>query len=96
MSHLQQRLKERNIKIDESILWNIAKDLNVDSAVIVARLDSSLDDKSGNYYTRNESNGDLVFLIVRNRKPITIMYRRSSQNNSASQLRVNQVLELLH
>lgn len=88
MTHLQQRLSERKINIPDSRLWNIAKGLNVDSAVLVARLESSRGNRQA-----GESNGNLVFLIVRNSRPVTIFYRRAgeSEEQLKSHLRVESV-----
>jgi hypothetical protein len=93
MSHLQQRLAERNIKIADSTLWNIARGLRRDSAVLVMKLDSHMGQNDGDFTTRKESNGDLVFLIVRDSRPVTIFYRRSSQTNTPNQMRVDQILD---
>lgn len=93
MSHLQERLAQRSIKIQDSTLWNIAKGLRIDSAVLVARLDSHMGTNDGDFTTRTESNGDLVYLIVRDSRPVTIFYRRSSQTNTAQQMRVQQIVD---
>lgn len=96
MTHTQQRLIERGIKIPDSELNKIALSCNVDSAVILAKLDTHKGDNSNGYYQRQESNGDLIVLIVRNSRPITIMYRRSNQPQTAQALKVSNVIDLTH
>lgn len=93
MSHLQDRLAEREINIPDSFLWTIAKSLKTDSAVLVKRLDSHMGTNDGDFTTRKQSNGDLVYLIVRDSRPVTIFYRRSSQTNTPQQMRVNQIVD---
>jgi len=96
MTHTQQRLIERGINIPDSELYTIAKNCTCDSAVILAKLSEHKGDNASGYYQRQESNGDLIILIVRNNKPVTIMYRRSNQTNTTSQLRVNNIIDLTH
>lgn len=92
MNHIQERLQERNINIPLTVINNLADHCINDTALILAHLDTAHGDSVSNYCDRGESNGDLVVLIVRNNRPNTIMYRRSSQTNTANQLRVD-VLE---
>lgn len=96
MNHLQQRLAERNMVIDTSKLYAIASGCNEDSAVIIQRLENHAGDNVNSYYDRKESNGDLVILIVRNRIPYTIMYRRSNQKNTPDAMRVKKIVDLTH
>lgn len=94
MTHVQSRLAERNINISDEVLCKIAKYFgNTPTAVLLARLDSHIG-QEGAYRSREESNGDLVVLIVRDSKPITIMYRRSNQPLTPDALHVRQVVEL--
>lgn len=95
-SHLQQRLSERGIEnlVTDSECWYIAKNCKQDSAVILTKLDSHIGTSDKSYYARTDSNGDLVVLIVRENRPVTIMYRRSSQTNTPAQLRVNEIIDL--
>ena len=92
MSHLEQRLAERNITISMDALYAVASKYQQDTAVIIKRCAAQVRDNSQDYYTRNSSNGDLVVLIVRAGRPVTIMYRRSSQSNNANQLSVNRIV----
>ena len=96
MTHTQQRLIERGINIPDSELNKIALSCNVDSAVILAKLDSHKGDNVNGYYRRQESNGDLIVLIVRSSRPITIMYRRSNQPSTPQALKVCNVIDLTH
>lgn len=92
MTHCQQRLAERNLEIAEEALWKIARFVG-NAAVLLARLDNHVG-QEGAYRGREESNGDLVVLIVRDSKPVTIMYRRSDQPFTTEAMRVNQVYEI--
>lgn len=96
MTHCEERLAERNIHIEAWKLVKIANYFNTVSscAVLLTRLDESIND-TGAYRTREESNGDLVILIVRNGEPKTVMYRRSNQPLTAEALHVKQVVELV-
>lgn len=88
-THLQQRNIEREINQSLGNLSSYAMECNCDTAIILQRLDKELNIA--------KSNGDLVILIVRNHKPITIMYRRSkNQPLTAQAMRVNQVLDYTH
>lgn len=95
MNHIQQRLAERDIAIELWKLNKIASSFSVSTAVVLARLDEHMGCKDGAYRTRSESNGDLVVMIVRDAKPITIMYRRSNQPLVPDALHVKQVVELI-
>lgn len=92
MTHIEQRLLERDIHISKAVLTDLCYEYEC-VAVILAK-QSHYGQSDGDYMSRSESNGDLVVLIIRDHKAITIMYRRSSQTNTAQQLRVNQVIDL--
>lgn len=73
LPHVQKKLKERGLNYSEIFLRAIAKDCGcVDTAVILDKLEKPIP-----YTDDNQSNGDLVVLIVRNNFPVTIMLRRS-------------------
>ena len=92
MTHLEQRLAERNISIRQAELNKLAS-MYTSAALILAK-GSHRGDNRNPYHARKESNGDMVIMIVRNRRPVTIMFRRSSQTNTPEQLRVNQLVDL--
>lgn len=94
MNHLQTRLAERKINISMSELYEKASRCDVDTAIVIKKLDAIQNDSNKSFFSRQESNGDLVILIVRNQKPYTIMYRRSEQNMSPLSMRVKEVLYL--
>ena len=71
MSHLQERLKERDIKIGDSFLYLLAFSAQKDTAFVIKYLDCHKGSTEKDYYSRKESNGDMVVLIVRGNKPIT-------------------------
>ena len=98
MTHTEQRLTERQISLTASQIAGIVYeygDIDTDLAVIVAKVERVEPEKCG-YYGRAQSNGDLVVLIIRNHRPVTLMYRRSDQTNTPAQLRVNQILDITH
>lgn len=89
MVHVSQRLAERGITIPEREIDGIARSCRKDTAVILCHLDRV-------NYVRDGyigSNGDLVILIVRNYRPVTIMFRRSNQPLTPDALRVNEVID---
>lgn len=90
--HTIQRLQERNINLDINKLIEIAKKYNDDTAIVVKKLSSNLNIRGGDYYNRQESNGDLIVLIVRNKEPHTIMFRRSTQPKDTKALNVKKFL----
>lgn len=73
MTHITKRLKERGINIDAEIISRMAKRCSGDSALILLHLSKK--------QIVDKSNGDLVYLIVRHKSPITVMFRRSDQCN---------------
>lgn len=93
MTHIEQRLAERNITIDMSKLQVIAKSCGMTSAAVLLGNVPAVND-TGAYRSRTESNGDLVILIVRDAKPITIMFRRSNQPFTEQALHVEKVYTL--
>lgn len=92
MTHCEQRLSERNIRIQHEKLVQIAKCAGKDAAVLLGKV--PYQDDGTDYYSRNESNGECVVLIVRNYEPKTIMYRRSNQPFTPEALRVAKVFSL--
>lgn len=95
MSHLQARLKERNIKISDSFLYLLAFSAQEDTAFVIKYLDCHMGSTEKDYYNRKESNGDMVVLIVRGNHPVTIMYRRKNQDDTKEGLRVGKYLDLI-
>ncbi len=94
MTHLQERLAERNLAYRPEALTKIARHFgNTSAAVLLARLDNH-QGVEGAYRSRQESNGDLVILICRNGEAKTIMYRRSNQPITPEALNVRHVVEL--
>jgi hypothetical protein len=94
--HITQRLNERKLEFQPEYLESLALNCNQDTAIILIKLNCHVGSDYRDYYARTESNGDLVILIVRESKPITIMFRRSNQKNTPQDLRVNQILDLTH
>lgn len=92
MTHIEQRLQERGIYISNAVITGLCYEY--DNAAIILQRVQHYGQNDGNYCERQESNGDLIVLIIRDNRPVTIMYRRSSQTNTAQQLRVNQVIDI--
>src|SRR5688572_17243902 len=90
MTHLEQRLNERGIKINQGQLIDIAKSCTTSTAVLIAKSESCNGDINKPYHER-ESNGELVVLIVRDNRPVTIMFRRLNQPWKASAMGVNEL-----
>lgn len=91
MLHVSERLAERGIAIPQGEIDGIACQCQQDTAVILCQVEQRFvrDGYLG-------SNGDIVVLIVRHRRPVTIMFRRSNQPMTAEALRVEQVIERMH
>jgi len=87
--HTIKRLKERGIKYSTTELNTLAKKIEHDAAVLLAVLDAEK-----NKGDRKKSNGDCVILIVRDRLPITIMFRRQNQPFTSRALAVDAVYRL--
>lgn len=89
MTHIEQRLAERNISIDKAKLDLIAKSCgNTSAAVLLGRVSNQ---NSGEYFV---SNGELVVLIVRHGEAKTIMFRRENQPFTCEALRVDKVYSI--
>lgn len=89
MSHLSERLAERGITIPKGELEGVACKCRQDTAIVLCRLAQS--NPVSNGYIG--SNGDLVILIIRNRRPVTIMYRRTNQPLTCDALHVSEVID---
>lgn len=92
MTHIEQRLQERHIAIDYSKLCQIARSAGKDAAVLLGTVPYT--DTGTDYHSRQESNGELVVMIVRNGEPKTVMFRRENQPFTAEALRVEKVYTL--
>jgi hypothetical protein len=87
--HLQQRKIEREINRSLGNLYSYAENCTCDTAIILERLDKELNIA--------QSNGDLIIMIVRNHKIITVMYRRSKNQPLTKQaLRVDDIKDYSH
>ena len=82
MSHITERLKEREIFISESEIHKIAGNCKSDTAILLQRSENSR-------FSKDESNGEMVILIVRNQIAVTVMFRRGNQEFSRTALRVD-------
>ena len=89
--HAKNRLADRYIKVYYEGLLAIAKKCDVDTAVILG-IGRHRGQSTGNYHDRKESNGDMTILIVRGKRPVTVMFRRSDQNPTAKAMRVDKLI----
>ena len=87
MIHVTERLSERGITISERDILTLCQGCKQDSAIILCQCDNKR--VSDGYIG---SNGDNVILIVRDRRPVTIMFRRSNQPMTPQALRVESVI----
>jgi len=92
--HIKERCQDRNVEISENILSNLASQCCCDTALLLCRFSEIKNDSDKDFYDREESNGDLLFLIVRRKRPVTIFFRRSDQNNTLDGLRVNLIEDI--
>ena len=74
--HLESRLAERGLKYSELYLRAVALECSEKSTAVCLAKTGVEKMYLGD---REESNGDLVILVVRNKIPTTIMFRRSNQ-----------------
>lgn len=93
-AHVIERLETRNIHVNPRIIAQIADNVNGSAAVLLMTLDSHVGSIDNNYYARSESNGNMVYLIIRDNHPITIMFRRDNQPNTPESMRVNAIIDL--
>jgi len=90
--HVQKRLQERKVGFSELLLEAIARECDEqDTAVLIKELDTPIFPDALDYYDCVQSNGELVILIVRNKKPITVMFRRKNQPFTPEALKVDAV-----
>lgn len=85
MVHVSQRLAERGISISERDILTLCQDCHYDTALVMGRVE--------NCHCVDGSNGDLIILIVRECRPVTIMYRRSNQPLTTNALRVDEIID---
>jgi len=93
MTHYESRTQDRPMTstLSKAQLAGLCYEYEC-AAVIINRITAQND--YGKYRSRHESNGDLVVLIIRDHKAITIMYRRSNQPQTCEALHVSQVIDL--
>ena len=90
--HIFAQLKQRQLNYSAIFLAAIAKECEKDTAVLLAKLSATKNDnQSRNYHDRKISNGNLVILIVRDKRPITIFFRRDNQPFTEEALNVDEI-----
>lgn len=89
--HIYKRLNERKLSFSEIFLLALAQECERDTAILLKNLHECKNESSLPHKLRRESNGELVILIIRESKPITIMFRRSDQPFTPEALRVDEI-----
>lgn len=92
--HIIEQLEKRGIEINVTVLANLANRCDGDVALLLHEFDYIVNDSDKPFRERTESNGDLVYLIVRNRYPVTVMFRRSAQVNTPQMLKVSHITDI--
>lgn len=86
--HVRKQMEERGLRYEEKFLLELAEKCKVDTAIILEKLPRAVE-----YQNQYDSNGDLVILIVRNKYPVTVFFRRSwNQEISKSSLSVREII----
>lgn len=83
LNHVQDRIEKRDINLPVSQINSLCENCDVDSAIIVKK----------EYYLNDRC---FLILIVRNHKPITVMYRRCSQKTTPQSLNVDKIINLIN
>lgn len=90
--HVLERLRERKLNFSQIMLLAIARDCERDTAILLKKFENRNNEMEKiPHYLREESNGDLVILVVRDKTPITVMFRRSDQPFTPQALRVHDI-----
>ncbi len=92
--HIIEQLEKRGIEINVTVLANLAQRCDGDVALLLHEFPYIVNDSNKRFCEREESNGNLVYLIVRNRYPVTVMYRRSAQVNTPEMLKVSHIADI--
>lgn len=92
--HIIKRLEDRGININLVVLANLAQRCEGDVALLLHKFPYIVNDSCKRFCEREESNGDLTYLIVRNKYPVTVMYRRSAQTNTPEMLKVSHIADI--
>lgn len=85
MTHIQNRLQQRSLNFTQEQLTSIAQKYDEDTAVILGKRPSDEGRMFGMV---------LIILIVRSKRPVTIMTRRQSQNFDKRNFSVNKIVYL--
>lgn len=83
MTHVEQRIQQRQLDVSPTALQAIAAQYEQDTAVILGKRVSDEGVRFG--YV-------LIILIVRNRRPVTVMTRRETQNFTKANFNVQKVV----
>jgi len=94
LPHIIQRLEERKLHIPEELIEDLAEIYVEDTAIVILNMGFCVNHSNKEFYERNESNGELVILVIRHQEPITVFFRRKDQPLDAHSLRVNKVVNL--
>jgi hypothetical protein len=81
--HIQDRLETRDINLSILQINSLCDNCNVDTAIVIRK----------EYYLNDKC---FLILIVRDHKPITVMYRRCSQKTTPQSLNVDKIINLIN
>ena len=85
IEHVQSRIAQRQLDLSPAYLAQLAKQFAEDTAVILGKRPSD----EGAHFGMV-----IIILIVRNRRPVTVMTRRESQNFTKANFSVKQIVRL--
>lgn len=90
--HVLDQLKQRELNYSPIFLLALAEEYDSDTAILLKKLPKPKNcNQSADYHKRELSNGNLVILIVRDKRPITIFFRRDDQPFTPQALRVQDI-----
>jgi hypothetical protein len=82
-AHVSDRIEKRDINLSDAEINYLCEKCVVDSAILIKR----------EFYLGDRC---YLILIVRNKRPITVMYRRCSQKMNLSSLNVDKIINLIN
>ena len=85
LEHVQSRIAQRQLDLSAEHLAQLAKNYEQDTAVILGKRPSD----EGAYFGMV-----IIILIVRNKRPVTVMTRRATQNFTVANFSVKKIVRL--
>jgi hypothetical protein len=99
IEQLKRRLGKNGISLDV-VKYELAKiiktdfDMSKSYAVRVKDLQEFFGDDTLDYYAREESNGSVLWMIIRNNRAVTFFLRRTNQPSTTERLRVDGIFRI--